>query len=78
MKTFSYDDVVKVSPPHGRAFIGKVYSQYRTLPSLRNKKGKIIRRASELIVCVTTPDGVGAGFKSRYVEHAEGRTRWLK
>lgn len=55
-KVFKYGDRVRVKVPGKRAFVGKVYSQYRSL-GLR----------SERIICVTTPSGAGIGYLVRYV-----------
>jgi len=59
-KTFEYMDLVSVKEPGRRAFVGRVYSQYRT-------QGP----RSERIICVYTPSGAGVGFRVRYVTHVK-------
>jgi hypothetical protein len=55
-KVFKYGDRVRVKVPGKRAFVGKVYSEYRA-------RGP----GSERIICVNTPSGAGVGYRVRYV-----------
>ena len=58
-KTFKRGDAVRVKPPGERAFVGKVYSQWKS----RGPK-------SERIIGVEKLSGAGVGYRVRYVTAA--------
>lgn len=54
-KTFRYGVLVRVKEPGKRAFVGKVYSEYRDGPRGQRR------------ICVEHPDGAGIAYLVRYV-----------
>ncbi len=62
-KVFKYGDRVRVKEPGRRAFVGKVYSEYRDGPRRERR------------ICVEQPGGCGVAYLVRYVTHAKSTKR---